>query len=147
MTAAVVPGALPPGALGPVLPGWTLRLTQAAAAAMTLAAVAGWTPVAPFVLLLGALLAAAAVAFPASHVPTAFLAACALAGLTADGAITPWVSLAVLGVHASHVTAALAAVVPVRASVERAALTPTLRRFAAAQAAGQLLVLLAWALT
>lgn len=147
MTAAApdAPGA--PGALGPVLPGWTLRLVLAASVAVTVLAVAGWTRVSPFALLLAVLIGGSAVALPASHAATAFLAVCALCGLAADGAITGWLSLAVLGAHATHVSAALAAVVPVRAPVERAALRPSLERFALAQGAGQLLVLLAWALS
>lgn len=142
MTAAVAPGAL-----GPVLPGWTLRVALGGSVAVTVAAVAGWTTVSIPALLLVALAGGVTVFLPASHAATAFLAVCALAGLTADGAVTGWLSLALLGAHATHVTAALAAVVPVRAPVERAALRPTLERFVLAQAAGQLLVLLAWALT
>ncbi|SDU60135.1 hypothetical protein [Jiangella alkaliphila] len=143
MTAAAVP----PGALGPVLPGWALRPVLAVALAVTMLGVAGWASASPFALLVAALIGVSTVALPASHAATAFLAVCALCGLAADGAITGWLSLAVLGAHATHVTAALAAVVPVRARVERAALLPTLRRFAMAQAAGQLLVLLAWAVS
>jgi hypothetical protein len=155
MTAAE-PGAAAPGApgtpgaagaLGPVLPGWTLRLALAVFVAVTVLAVAGWTQVSPFALLAAALIGGSTVALPASHAATAFLAVCALCGLAADGAITGWLSLAVLGAHATHVSAALAAVVPVHAPVERAALRPSLERFALAQGAGQLLVLLAWALT
>lgn len=139
--------AAPPGALGATLPGWTLRPALAAAVAVTVLAVAGWTAVSPFVLLIAALIGASTTALPASHAATAFLAFCALCGLAADGAVTGWLSLAVFGAHATHVTAALAAVVPPRAAVEWAALLPTVRRFALAQAAGQSLVLLAWALS
>lgn len=142
MTAAAAPGAL-----GPALPGWALRPALAAAVVVTVLAVAGWTPVSPFVLAVAVLVGGSATALPASHATTAFLAVCALCGLAADGTITGWLSLAVLGAHATHVTAALAAVVPVRATVEWAALRPTLRRFALAQAAGQALVALAWLLS
>jgi hypothetical protein len=159
MTAAAVPpGARPvppgggtvpvaPGAVGPTLPGWVLRPVLAAAVALTVGAVAGWTSVSPFALLIAALLGGVAVALPASHAATVFLALCALLGLAADGAVTGWLALMVLGAHATHLAAAVAAVIPMRAVVERAALRPTLTRFALAQAAGQLLVLLAWALT
>ncbi|RIQ16021.1 hypothetical protein DY240_23255, partial [Jiangella rhizosphaerae] len=140
-------GAVPPGALGPALPGWVVRAALAAAVVMMVLAVAGWTSVSPFGLLVVVLAGGSAAALPSSHAATAFLAVCALCGLAADGAITGWLSLAVLGAHATHVAAALAAVVPMRARVERAALRPALRRFALAQAAGQVLVLLAWALS
>lgn len=142
MTAAAAPGAL-----GPALPGWALRPALGASVVVTVLAVAGWTPVSPVVLAVALLAGGSATALPASHATTAFLAVCALSGLAADGAITGWLSLAVLGAHATHVTAALAAVVPPRSTVEWAALLPSLRRFAVAQAAGQLLVLLAWALS
>lgn len=139
--------AAPPGALGPALPGWTLRPVLAASVAVTALAVLGWTSVSPFVLVIALLIGASTTALPASHAATAFLAFCALCGLAADGTITGWLSLAVLGAHATHVMAALAAVVPARATVEWAALLPTLRRFVLAQAAGQALVLLAWLLS
>ena len=46
-------------------------------------------------------------------------------------------SLATVCVHAVHVAAGLAAAVPVRASLERAALSPVLRRFLGIQAASE----------
>ncbi|MBB5792001.1 hypothetical protein [Jiangella mangrovi] len=137
----------PAGAMGAVLPGWTLRVALGASVLVTVLAVAGWTSVSPFALALAVLVGGVAVALPVSHMATAFLALCGLCGLAADGAITGWLSLAVLGAHATHVTAALAAVVPAGAPVERGALRPSLERFILAQAAGQLVVLLAWALT
>ncbi|WP_116952173.1 hypothetical protein [Jiangella endophytica] len=142
MTAAAAPGAL-----GPALPGWALRPVLAVAVLVTVLAVGGWTSVSPFVLLLALLVGGSTTAIPASHAATAFLALCTLCGLAADGSISGWLSLAVLGAHATHVTAALAAVVPPRATVEWAALRPTLTRFALAQAAGQALVALAWLLS
>ncbi|TDE00788.1 hypothetical protein [Jiangella asiatica] len=143
MTADARPETIPPGGLAPTLPWWTLRLGLAASSVGAVAAVGAWTSASPFLLVALGLLGLATVAQPASQLPTAFLAAVALLALGADG-VTALTSLAVLTLHATHVLAALAAVVPPSTAVERAALRPSLERFVLAQAAGQVLVVLAW---
>ncbi|WP_026876613.1 hypothetical protein [Jiangella gansuensis] len=137
-------GLIPPGQLAPTLPWWALRLALALVAAGTVAAVGMWTPTAPFLLAVAGALGLAAAVVPATHVPAAFLTALVLLALGAERGVTAWASLTVLGLHAVHVLAALAAVVPANTAVERAALRPTLERFVVAQAAGQVLVVLAW---
>lgn len=133
-----------PGALTPTMPSWSLRGLLAAACAATVAAVWAWTSPAPALLVLLVALALATVAAPASHTPTALLAGCALAVLIGADGVSAWTAAVVFGVHATHLLAALAAVVPWRSTVERSALRPSLDRFVLAQAATQALVLLAW---
>lgn len=135
------------GMIGPCLPSWLLRLMLAAACAGTVAATTLWT--APSTFAIAVLVAAAMVTVlrPDSPAPTAFLGLVAGTVLFTDPGLSWWTAASVFGVHACHVLAALAAVVPWDASVERSALAPSLFRFAVVQAAGQILVLLAFALT
>ncbi|PSL06894.1 hypothetical protein CLV30_102283 [Haloactinopolyspora alba] len=133
-----------PGTVGASAPSWVLRVALALVCAGTVAATAAWTSASPAALVvLGALALGTAIA-PGTHLPTALLTCCALAVLVDADGVTWWTALLVLGVHAVHVLAALAAVVPWSASVERVALRPSFERFVMVQAGAQLLVLLAW---
>lgn len=135
---------VPAGGLGPTLPARLLRLLLTVAGSLTVAAVAVLAKPSPLFLTLLICLALASVVQPATHLPTVFLAACFWSVLRHDDGVTGWTALAVLGAHATHVLAALAAVIPWGTRFERAALRPSLDRFVLVQVASQLLVLLAW---
>ncbi|WP_298322926.1 hypothetical protein [Haloactinopolyspora sp.] len=135
------------GALGPTLPSWALRAGIGVAGFGTAAAACAWASASVFVLILLAGLAVAAAGLPASHWPSVLLAVCAVVVLAGADGITGWTAGTMFGMHATHVLAAVGAVVPVDASVERAALRPSLERFVRVQMGAQLLVLFAWLLT
>ncbi len=136
-----------PETLGPTLPPWALRVMLASACLCTVAVVGAWSQVSLFAIGVLVALAVAAVLVPGSHAPTTMLSGCALAVLIGADGIVVWTAPAVLGFHAVHVLAALAAVVPWGVPVERAALRPSFERFVIVQAAAQSLVLLAWLVT
>lgn len=136
-----------PETLGPTLPPWALRVMLATVCLCTVAVVGAWSHVSLFAIGVIVVLAVAAVIVPGSLAPLAMLSGCAVAVLIGADGVAVWTAPAVLGFHAVHVLAALAAVVPWGVPVERAALRPSLERFVIVQAATQALVLLAWLVT
>ncbi|NED98197.1 hypothetical protein G1H11_23125 [Phytoactinopolyspora alkaliphila] len=138
---------LDPGMVGPTLRSWQLRCVLALACCVTAAATVLWTEPNAFALVLLALVAVATVVRPDSHAATFYLGLTAFLVLVNEPGMSWWAAPAVLGIHATHTLAALAAVVPWDTAVERAALRPSVRRFVAVQAASQSLVLLALAVT
>lgn len=135
------------GGLGPTMPSWALRAGIGVVGVGTAAAVCAWASTSVFVLVILGGLTLAATVLPASHWPSALLVALAVIVVAGADGVTGWTVLTVFGMHATHVLAALAAVVPFDASVERAALRPSLERFVMVQLAAQLLVLVAWLVT
>lgn len=137
-----------PGMIGAVLRAWWLRVGLAVALAGAGGAIHAWVmPMPVFVVVLVAS-GAATVQWPQTHAPGIFLGACAFAVLVEPSAgIEGWTFAAVFGLHAVHVLASLSALTPWQATVERAALRPAMVRFASVQAACQLLVALALAMT
>lgn len=126
--------------LGPTIPAWRLRVVVAAAVVITVVtATVALTP-ATWLIVVMAAAGVATVARPRSHAATALVAVVLATSLGADGPGW-WLAPLVLGLHATHVGASIAALVPVAADVEVAALRPTLRRFAAVQIGAQVLVL------
>lgn len=134
-----------PGTLGPTSRSWQLRALLAAGCALTTLATLVWAEPNMFWLVILAAAAVATVVRPDSHSATAFLALTAFLVFANDPGLSWWTMAAVFGVHATHLLAALAAVVPWDTTVERAALQPSLRRFVVVQVASQVLVLLALA--
>lgn len=135
-----------PETLGPTMPSWQLRALLAAVCVGT--ALAAAVPLASIFALLVLLAVAGATArWPGTHLPAVFLALCALCLLGGGQGLSGRTALVVLGVHATHVLSALAALVPWTAELERAVLRDPARRFVVIQAGSQALVLLTWVLT
>ncbi|WP_166348242.1 hypothetical protein [Phytoactinopolyspora limicola] len=131
------------GRVGSTVAAWVLRATVGAASAATIGVVAAWSAPSSALLVALALAGVWTVLRPGSHAATALIALAAFVVLVNDPGLSAWAAGAVLGVHAVHLSAALAAVVPMDTKVEFAALRPSLRRFAVVQAASQALVVLA----
>ncbi|NDL56699.1 hypothetical protein [Phytoactinopolyspora mesophila] len=131
------------GTVGTTIPAWSLRMLLGLTCAATIAIMTLWADPNAAMLVMLALSAAATVVRPASHSATVFLGFAAFTVLVTDPGLSVWTAGAVLSVHATHSTAALAAVLPWDTDVEAAALVPSLRRFAVVQAASQSLVALA----
>lgn len=131
------------GGIGPRISSWLLRAVLALACMITVGSTVLWCD--PAVLLEVSLVAAAVatVVWPNSHAATALIAIAAMTVFGTDPGLAGWIMPAVLGVHAVHSLAALAAVVPWDTDVELAALRPSARRFVVVQVATQALVVLA----
>lgn len=132
-----------PGGVARSVPSWLLRAVLGAASAGAVTTVALWTGTTLMGVLLPAVAAAWTVIRPASHAATVLIALVAVLVVTTDPGPSGWLIPAVLGVHATHVLAALGATIPWRSAVELVALRPSWRRFVTVQAASQALVVLA----
>ncbi len=134
--------------LRPTVSGLVLRAVVAAlglVAVLVVVLAAGGGGLRAVALLVLGVLVVGMVALPVSPLPTVFVVVAALVVL--EGQVPLWVVVPVGGLlHAVHVGVAWCAVVPPAARVERAALAPSVRRWALAQglclpvAAGSVLV-------
>lgn len=122
--------------LGRTVPGLTLRLVLVVAVACAAGVLVLGPPTLPAALLVVAL-GVLAGAWPGTPLPGAALLGVLVLVVWAGGGLGPGVAAVLVFVHAGHVAAGLAEVVPVRARVETAALGPVLRRFLGVQVASQ----------
>jgi hypothetical protein len=122
--------------LGRTVPAWRLRVVLAMATLITVVTVA--VVLAPATWLVAVLVAVAAgtVAQPRSHAATVLLAVVLVITVGAEGPGW-WLPPLVLGLHATHVGASLAALVPLAADIEVDSLRPAMHRFVAVQAVAQ----------
>jgi hypothetical protein len=119
--------------VGGGLPGWVLRVVLAVAGAGAVASQAD-TGLEPVFLLLLALFAVLVAVVPASPAPAILIAAvAAISALAGPDWLRLSVLLAVPLLHLVHLSAALAAIVPVRSRVRLRALLRPARRFVAVQ--------------
>lgn len=125
--------------VGATIASWQLRVIVAIPVlVMLLTVVVAFAP--PIWLVVVLILAATAtIGNPRSHAATVLMGFVVLAAFGAD-APGWWLPVLVLTVHATHVGAALAAVVPATADIEIDALRPSFRRFVTVQAGAQALV-------
>lgn len=136
------------GRLGVTVPAWLLRAGLALALAGAGGCVMAWTSPPGIMPVLLVASGAGSAIWPQSHAPGIYLGCAALTVLLdTDAEVTGWTFAAVFALHATHQLAALAALTPWRATVEREALRPALRRFLLVQGACQPLVLLSYLLT
>jgi hypothetical protein len=131
------------GTIGATIPAWLLRAALGVACLATVVTIEAWASPSTMWSVAQVLFGVAAVVRPASHAATGFLGLVALTVLITDPGVSWWIAPAVLGVHATHSLAALAAVLPWDTDVEAAALRPSSRRFVVVQLASQAVVLLA----
>jgi hypothetical protein len=120
----------------PTVPGWSLRAAVMVTGLGLAAALVLGRGVPLPSMLLGLAVVTAAAARPGTSAPGLLLLCAVLAELfNGTGQITGRSLLQVALLHAVHLLASLAAVVPAEARVELAALRPTLRRYVVVQAA------------